>query len=124
MPATDYTLNRMLDLLTPENAPVYFALFSDLEATAELEVPGYERVEYLDGWLSGGTARVNAAAVHFSALGEAAIVRSVGFFDAAQGGQLLAWTRTMTLQGSETELVLEAGDACSLPAGAVRALVG
>ena len=68
--------------VAPDEQPLYFALFADLDAEVELEVAGYQRVEYLGGWITGGSARVNASPIEWPEFQAQVVVRAAGYFDA------------------------------------------
>ena len=117
---SDYTENKVLDLLrgtawTPP-AGLYIGLYSaaptdaggGTEVTTTIRVAG--RVAATFPAASGGTMS-NSALVDFGTAAGAATVTHFGIFDAASGGNLLAWNAVTT------PLAIGAGVQVSFPIG-------
>lgn len=117
---SDYLENAVLDhvfrntaLTSP--AAVYLALFTvaptDAGGGTEVSGGGYSRQDITFGAASGG-AMANTAQVSFTASGaNYGTVVAVGIFDAASGGNLLAWDgiTSVTVNDGDT-LDFDAGD--------------
>ncbi len=102
----------------PGSSDVYFALFEDETATTECTDPNYARVAY-SGWSQSvdGLVRTNTGAITFAAFAAKTHIGSIGWFDAAVGGDPV---HTAVITFFEFGLDVDVGDFVNLGPGAFR----
>lgn len=120
MPTSIVGKNLLLQAILPGGSDMHFALFEDVECT--VEITDVDRVAYT-GWANSidGETRQSTGPITWDAVTTEVVVRGVGWFDAASGGNLIGFGPVGSLLNpDEEEITIEVGDSAEVATGDLK----